>query len=175
MAARRSGRCRRSGSGSGSRSPPPAPRCRAAPCGRAAARRASRCRAARTPRRGSPRDALQLLEHVQVGVVVDVGGVVALVGREHRQHHHDAGRLLVDHHALLHHRLRQLRRRLADAVLHVDLVDVRVAAGLEHHADRALPLEELVERNRSRLSMPLICASIGAATVLAMTSAVAPG
>jgi hypothetical protein len=38
-----------------------------------------------------------------------------------------------------------------------------------------LPVEELVEKKYSRLSTPLICASSGAATVLAMTSAVAPG
>ena len=38
-----------------------------------------------------------------------------------------------------------------------------------------LPLDELTELKYSRLSMPLICASIGAATVLAITSAVAPG
>ena len=81
------------------------------------------------------RHALQLLEHVQVGVVVDIGGVVALVGRVDRHHHHDAGGLLVDHQALLRHHLRQLRHRLAQLVLHVDLVDVRVAARLEHHHD----------------------------------------
>jgi hypothetical protein len=38
-----------------------------------------------------------------------------------------------------------------------------------------LPDDELVEEKYSRLSTPLICASIGAATWLAMTSAVAPG
>ncbi len=81
------------------------------------------------------RHALQLVEHVQVGVVVDIGGVVALVGRVDRDHHHDAGRLLVHHQPLLRHHLRQLRHGLAQLVLHVDLVDVRVAARLEHDHD----------------------------------------
>jgi hypothetical protein len=38
-----------------------------------------------------------------------------------------------------------------------------------------LPEDELADWKYSRLSTPLICASSGAATVLAMTSAVAPG
>ena len=42
------------------------------------------------------RDPLQLVEHVQVRVVVDVRRRIAVVGRVDRQHHHDGRRLLVD-------------------------------------------------------------------------------
>ncbi len=47
--------------------------------------------------------------------------------------------------------------------------------GLNTTLTKTAPEDELTELKYSRLSMPLICASSGAATVLAMTSAVAPG
>ena len=47
--------------------------------------------------------------------------------------------------------------------------------GLNTTAIETLPDDELVDWKYSRLSTPLSCASIGAATWLAMTSAVAPG
>ena len=51
-------------------------------------------------------------------------------------HHHDARGPLVHGNPLLHHSLRQLRGRLAHPVLHIDLIDVGIAARLEEHVDR---------------------------------------
>ena len=84
----------------------------------------------------SARNALQFLKNAEVGEVVEEGCVVAVVLREDRDHEQEARRLAVDGHSLLRHYLRQLRQRLADTVLHVDLVDVRVAARLEEDVDR---------------------------------------
>ena len=112
-----------------------------------------------TDARLAPGHALQLVEDVEVRVVVDVRSAVAVVRRIDRQHHHDPGRLLVDRDALLHDDLRELRRRLAHAVLHVHLVDVGVAARLEHDGDadvarrraRRLEVEQVVEAIQLRL------------------------
>src|SRR5689334_15670454 len=46
--------------------------------------------------------------------------------------------------------------------------------GLKMALIETLPDDELVDEKYTRLSMPFSCASIGAATVLATTSAVAP-
>ena len=67
--------------------------------------------------------------------------------------------------------------RLVGVMTIDDVVDI-----IEEEADEDLKAlggvksdEELTELKYSRLSTPLICASMGAATVFAMTSAVAPG
>ena len=83
-----------------------------------------------------PWNVFKLLKDIEVGVVVEEGCIVAIVRGIHHDPHDEAGRLLIHRHTLLDNCFRQLRLRLADAVLHVNLIDVGVAAGLEVHADR---------------------------------------
>jgi hypothetical protein len=78
-------------------------------------------------------DALQRIEHVDVGVVGDVVRAVAVVFRVDRDQHHDRRRLLLDVDALLDDGRRQLRHREVDAVLHLHLRDVGV--GVEREVD----------------------------------------
>jgi hypothetical protein len=71
----------------------------------------------------------------------------AIVAQRHRVEHRVVARTgceeqevrirLVDPHALLHHGLRQARRRAPEAVLHVDLRQIGVGAGLEAQRDAA--------------------------------------
>jgi hypothetical protein len=78
-------------------------------------------------------DALQRVQDIDVGVVGDVVGAVALVLRIDRHQHHDRRRLLLHVHALLHYSGRQLRHRQVDAVLHLHLRDVGI--GVEREVD----------------------------------------
>ena len=83
-------------------------------------------------------DALQRVEHVDVGVVGDVVRAVAVVLGVDRHQHHDRRRLLLHVDALLHDGGRQLRHREVDAVLHLHLRDVGVGVEREVHRHRQL-------------------------------------
>ena len=91
--------------------------------------------------------ALQRVEHVDVRVVRDVLGAVAGVLREDGDQHHDRRRLLLDVHAQLHHRRRQLRHREVDPVLHLHLRDVRVGVEREVDGQRHLPVRRARRRH----------------------------
>ncbi len=77
--------------------------------------------------------ALQCVEDVDVRIIGDVVGAVAVALSEHADQHHDRRRLLLHRHALLGHGGRQLRHREIDPVLHLHLRDVRI--GLEREID----------------------------------------
>ncbi len=81
-------------------------------------------------------DAGQLVLHPQVGVVREVEHVVALVRRDEVDDHHQVGRGLLGRHADALHFRRQPRQRLRDAVLHLDLRVVEIAAERERHRQR---------------------------------------
>ena len=81
--------------------------------------------------------ALDLGQHVARGVVAQRDRVEGrVVGRQDGEQQ-EVGARLVDAHALLRHRRRQARRGARQAVLHVDLRQVGVGAGLEAERDLA--------------------------------------
>ena len=77
-------------------------------------------------------------EDLHVRVVGDEVRVVAAVGRVERQHHQEGVRLLLHVDALRLHRLRQLRHRLAHAVLHVHLRQLGVGVDREVDGQRVV-------------------------------------
>ena len=81
-------------------------------------------------------DAGELVLHPQVGVVREVEHVVALVRRDEVDDHHEIGRGLLGGHADALHFRGQPRQRLRDAVLHLDLRVVEVAAQREGDRQR---------------------------------------
>ena len=80
--------------------------------------------------------ARQLVPQVDGGVVGQEQAVVAGVRRRQRHEQQDRGRLLLHRDALVLHRLRQLRQRGRDAVLHQHLREVQVGADLEGDRQR---------------------------------------
>ena len=77
----------------------------------------------RLPRAGH---ALQRIQHINIGVIGDVVGVVPVAAREYRDQHHDRRRFLLHRHALLRDGGRKLRQRKIHAVLHLHLRDVGI-------------------------------------------------
>ena len=96
---------------------------------------------------------LDLVHHVELGVVGEVGGVVAGIVRGERGDQEDVGLRLLDHHTLPAHLLRKLRLGHLDGILHVHRGDVLVPIDVEvdlevHHPGagvRRLVVEQPVE------------------------------
>ena len=105
------------------------------------------------------RHALDGVENVDGRVVREKEQITGLIGRVEAHHLQEGGRLLLGDHALPLRLLRELRHRLGDAVLHVDRVDVRVAADGEADgqrvaaviAARRLHVEHVVDADDLRL------------------------
>ena len=85
----------------------------------------------------TPRQARQLVLHLQVRVVRQVEHVVALVRRDQVHDHDEVGRRLLGGDADALHVLRQARQRLRDAVLHLHLRVVEIGAEREGDGQRA--------------------------------------
>ena len=84
---------------------------------------------------GDPR---QLVDEVDRCVIAQKKPVIPAVGRAQRNHLQESGRLLPHRHALRLHALRQGRQGAGDAVLHPDLRQVQVGAGLERDGQRVV-------------------------------------
>ena len=84
---------------------------------------------------GDPR---QLVDEVDRRVIAEIKPVVPAVRRAQRHHLQEGGRLLPHRHALRLHALRQGRQGAGDAVLHPDLRQVQVGAGLERDSQRVV-------------------------------------
>ena len=115
---------------------------------------------------GDAGNAQQLVAQVDAAVVDQEVGVVGVRRRVERDHHQDAGALLLDGDALLRDLLRQARLRRRYAVLREDVRDVLVGPDLEidveqHppvagvrrlHVDQAVDaVDFLLDRGRHRL------------------------
>ena len=113
-----------------------------------------------------PRQARQLIAHLQVGIVGDVERVITLVGGQQVDHHEDVRRGFLRDHAQALHLFGQARQSPRHTVLHLDLGHVRVGAlgegrGQDHaaiggrlrgHVKHALnPGDHLFQRRRHRL------------------------
>ncbi len=81
-------------------------------------------------------DARQLVFHPQRRVVAQVDRVVARVRRQQVHDHRQIRRHLFGDDPLQAHGLGQSRQGLVDAVLHLNLGEVGIGAGLEGHRDR---------------------------------------
>ncbi len=80
--------------------------------------------------------AFQLIDDLQVGVVRQRHRIDRPIGRRQIDDEHEVRVLLFDRHAALIDDRRQRRRRLRDAVLHVDRGDVEGIADVERDRDR---------------------------------------
>ena len=81
-------------------------------------------------------NALDFVEHDNVGEGAELGEVVFVVLVLDGNHHHDGGALLLDIHALIAHRLRHLRQRRIHAVEHISLCQCRIFIDIEVDAQR---------------------------------------
>ena len=86
-----------------------------------------------------PGHQVQLIDHVDVRIVADKRLIVAPLWRLHRHDDQDRRRLLRDRHPFLLHRLRQLRHRLVDLVLHIHLIDIRIRTDVKIDIQRHRP------------------------------------
>ena len=80
--------------------------------------------------------ARQLVAQIDGGVVAEEQAVIGRVRRRQRHEQQDRRRLLLHRHALVLHRLRQLRQRARNPVLHQHLREVEIGADLERHRQR---------------------------------------
>ena len=80
-----------------------------------------------------PRHPRQLVAQTDGAVIGEKQTVAALVRRRQRDEHQDRGGFFLDRDALGLHRVRQLRQRAGDAVLHQHLREIQVGADLEGH------------------------------------------
>ena len=83
-----------------------------------------------------PRQPRQLVHQIDRRVIPHVERVARSVRRIEGHEFEDRGGFGADRHPLRLHRLRQLGERVGDAVLHQNLVHVRVGADLERHRQR---------------------------------------
>jgi hypothetical protein len=87
-------------------------------------------------RKISAGQALYCVEDIKVDVVIQVDRADAVVGRVETHDHHEGLGFLLGGDALIDDHLRQFRHGLADAVLRIDLRDVRIRARFESDDQR---------------------------------------
>ena len=83
-------------------------------------------------------DALDGVQHIDIGIVGDVITAVSLFRREDADQHHDGRCFFLDGNPLLHHGIGELRRGKVDPVLDLHLGNVRIDAEIEINGDHQI-------------------------------------